>query len=203
MGVLADAGRTFCTSVDLRTSLAGGRPTFAGGRLRRVCRVASGQAADRCGRGCRGRRLQADFLLAIWSWRRGTRGSGCLSTAPADRGRGRACYGCPAGAVLPGDRMGADRRSCPRRRREGRGPDQPARALPARRLRTRLNLPRGSRATAAGHRRDQSRADRVGGLGGRRGVRPAVRSISRSVAPFIRRKAPAQTWRSAPVGRGE
>ena len=58
----------------------------------------------------------------------GTRGSGCLSTAPADRGRGRACYGCPAGAVLPGGRMGADRRSCPRRRREGSGSDQPTRA---------------------------------------------------------------------------
>jgi hypothetical protein len=126
--MLADAGRTFCTSMDLRTSLAGGRPTFAVGRLRPVCRAASGQAADRCGRGCRRWRLRADFLLAIWSWRRGTRGSGCLSTAPADRGRGRACYGCPAGAVLRGGRMSADRRSCPRRRREGRGSDQPARA---------------------------------------------------------------------------
>jgi enoyl-CoA hydratase len=28
VGVLADAGRTFCTGMDLRTSLAGGRPTL-------------------------------------------------------------------------------------------------------------------------------------------------------------------------------
>ncbi len=111
-GVLTGAGSSFCTGMDLKAFLAGERPSVPAARVRRHRGAAAGQAADRGGRGLRGRgRLRDRAGVRSASWPRRDAPFGLPEVRRGLVAAGGGLLRLPdTGAVRPGGRVGAHRR---------------------------------------------------------------------------------------------